>query len=73
MPSPNPDERLRPPGSRPGPGLVRFVGREDDQALLDADWDTVVSGKLRVVLLTGEPGVGKTRSCEGWTSTMSGD
>ena len=38
-----------------------FVGREQEMALLRAGLDEVCSGHGRVLLLTGEPGIGKTR------------
>jgi len=37
-----------------------FVGRERELALLAADLDAVASGTGRVVVVSGEPGVGKT-------------
>jgi predicted ATPase len=38
-----------------------FTGRAAEQATLRALWKVAVSGQRRVVLLSGEPGVGKTR------------
>ncbi|HEV3401273.1 MAG TPA: AAA family ATPase [Acidimicrobiales bacterium] len=38
-----------------------FVGREGEFAQLRQAWDETASAGLRVVLLAGEPGVGKTR------------
>lgn len=46
-----PDERAR-------PGVV---GREDDLAVADRALDETLSGHGGVVLVTGEPGIGKTR------------
>ena len=40
---------------------MRFVGRAVERDGLEADFAAAASGTLRVVLLTGEPGVGKTR------------
>ncbi|MBV8561059.1 MAG: AAA family ATPase, partial [Acidimicrobiia bacterium] len=37
-----------------------FAGREDELADLTAEWRAVRAGELRVVLLSGEPGIGKT-------------
>jgi hypothetical protein len=47
-------------------GLVTtpFVGREGELAALTADLDTAGAGHGGVVLLSGEPGVGKTRLAE---------
>jgi class 3 adenylate cyclase/tetratricopeptide (TPR) repeat protein len=38
-----------------------FVGRDDERARIDALWLEAAAGALRVALLGGEPGVGKTR------------
>ncbi|HEY7983534.1 MAG TPA: AAA family ATPase, partial [Ktedonobacterales bacterium] len=38
-----------------------FVGRPDAGEALEAQWTAVRAGDLRVVLLAGEPGIGKTR------------
>jgi DNA-binding SARP family transcriptional activator/tetratricopeptide (TPR) repeat protein len=37
-----------------------FVGRGDELTALDAAWTRARSGQLEVVLLAGEPGIGKT-------------
>jgi predicted ATPase len=37
------------------------VGRDSDIAFLDQALDVVEQGQLRVVLLLGDPGMGKTR------------
>jgi predicted ATPase len=41
-----------------------FVGREGELVALAADLDTAVAGRGGVVLLGGEPGIGKTRLAE---------
>jgi len=41
--------------------LQKFVGRAGELAELHAEWRRAASGAFRVVLLSGEPGVGKTR------------
>ena len=38
-----------------------FVGRDPELAALIADWHRAVDGERRVVVLSGEPGIGKTR------------
>ncbi len=38
-----------------------FVGRSGEMRQLSASWREVVDGSRRIVLLAGEPGVGKTR------------
>src|SRR5262249_19196249 len=44
---------------RPDQGAL--VGREEELALLLRRWDEVKNGEGRVVLLSGEPGIGKSR------------
>jgi class 3 adenylate cyclase len=44
-------------------GLSRFVGRERELARLEAALDEARSGRPKVVLITGEPGAGKSRLC----------
>src|SRR6516164_4675828 len=41
--------------------LIPLVGREEEQELLLRRWNQALRGEGRVVLLTGEPGVGKSR------------
>jgi class 3 adenylate cyclase len=42
-------------------GLTPLVGREDEIALLVRLWRQATNGEGRVVLLSGEPGIGKSR------------
>ncbi|MBV8773970.1 MAG: AAA family ATPase, partial [Deltaproteobacteria bacterium] len=42
-------------------GLTPFVGREDELGLLMGRWERTVDGEGQVVLITGEPGIGKSR------------
>src|SRR3984893_2645402 len=44
-----------------GTGLTELVGREEELELLLRRWSTVKSGEGQVVLLSGEPGIGKSR------------
>jgi DNA-binding SARP family transcriptional activator/class 3 adenylate cyclase/tetratricopeptide (TPR) repeat protein len=46
-----------------------FVGRSDAGAALEAEWATVHERGLRVVVLAGEPGIGKTRLAREFTRT----
>jgi hypothetical protein len=53
-------------GAMPLPGLVLrtgrvFVGRDAEMAALGARWKDAEAGARRLVLLGGEPGIGKTR------------
>jgi class 3 adenylate cyclase/tetratricopeptide (TPR) repeat protein len=44
-----------------GAGLTPFVGREEEIALLLGRWKRTKAGIGRLVLLSGEPGIGKSR------------
>jgi class 3 adenylate cyclase/tetratricopeptide (TPR) repeat protein len=44
-------------------GLSRFVGRDRELARLERALGDARTGRPRVVLITGEPGVGKSRLC----------
>jgi class 3 adenylate cyclase len=44
-----------------GTSLTPLVGREEELELLFRRWRQAVSGEGRVVLLSGEPGIGKSR------------
>jgi DNA-binding SARP family transcriptional activator/tetratricopeptide (TPR) repeat protein len=54
-----PRPRLPPVGS-PG-ARSQFVGRADELAALAGEWQRVRRGERRVVAISGEPGIGKTR------------
>lgn len=49
----------KPSSRRPGPGA--FVGREHELGELEAGLDDARSGRGRFFLVTGEPGIGKSR------------
>ncbi len=49
--------------SSPALGLA-FVGRASELATLRAAFADACAGRGRLVLLSGEPGIGKTRTCE---------
>ena len=44
-----------------GSGLTELVGREEELELLLRRWSKVKGGQGQVVLLSGEPGIGKSR------------
>ncbi len=44
-----------------GARLTELVGQEEKMAVLRRRWDQAVSGDGRVVLISGEPGIGKSR------------
>ena len=39
----------------------RFTGRETELAIIGRELDAVLPGGLRVLLVAGEPGIGKSR------------
>ena len=52
--------------SRPTRGIGRvFVGRQREMAELRAALDDAMAGHGRLVMLAGEPGIGKTRGYPG--------
>ena len=56
------------PSNNPAPGLSpfrgTFVGRQREMDELTAALDDAISGQGRLVMLVGEPGVGKTRTAQ---------
>ncbi len=52
-----------------GVGPTPIVGREQERGLLHDCWEQVTEGQGRVVLLTGDPGIGKSRLVQ----TLSAD
>lgn len=60
------------------PALARvaaepFVGRDNAVATLQAGWDVARAGGCRVVLVAGEPGIGKTRVAAEVSAAAHGD
>ena len=44
------------------PGVTPFVGRQSELALMRSHLDATMAGSGRVVMIAGEPGIGKTRT-----------
>ena len=52
---------------------VPLVGREKELSELTAAYDDAVSGSGRIVMLVGEPGIGKTRLAEELAASADGN
>ena len=57
-------DRASPNRASKVPGTPPLVGRDDERARLAAVWQAAASGHPRLVLVTGEAGIGKTRLVE---------
>ena len=55
-----------------GERSIGFVGREDEMALLRGRWQKAASGSAQLVLVRGEPGIGKTRLVEEFRAGLHG-
>ncbi len=53
--------------------LTPFVGRKEEMDLLQRRWDQAKAGEGRVVLLSGEPGIGKSRIAETLLARIEGE
>ncbi|MGE0826264.1 MAG: adenylate/guanylate cyclase domain-containing protein [Candidatus Binatia bacterium] len=52
-------------------GLTPLIGREHEVGLLEERWAQAKEGKGQVVLLSGEPGIGKSRLVEALKETVT--
>jgi predicted ATPase/class 3 adenylate cyclase/DNA-binding response OmpR family regulator len=52
--------------------LTTFVGRKHELEQLTALWERTKSGRGQVALVTGEPGIGKSRFCEAFLENIVG-
>jgi class 3 adenylate cyclase len=59
--------------ARHGPGLTPLVGRDEELAMLLRRWQQAKSGEGCVVLLSGEPGIGKSRLAQTLFERLSGE
>jgi len=53
-------------------GATRVLARDVELAWLSAQWAAVQDGAGRILLLSGEPGIGKSRVAEGFAAGISG-
>jgi DNA-binding winged helix-turn-helix (wHTH) protein len=67
-PSESAAARRREPADTPAAGETPFVGRDAARQRLSLALDSAFAGKGRLVLLVGEPGIGKTRTAEEFAS-----
>ena len=54
-------------------GLTELVGREEELELLLRRWSKAKSGEGQVVLLSGEPGIGKSRLTAALLERLAGE
>jgi class 3 adenylate cyclase/predicted ATPase len=54
-------------------GLTELVGREEELEILLRRWSKAKAGEGQVVLLAGEPGVGKSRVCQAIFARLSSE
>jgi pimeloyl-ACP methyl ester carboxylesterase len=59
-------------GALRGAALAPLIGRDRELALLFEAWRNSVAGKGGIALLTGEPGIGKSRLIEALKSRLAG-
>jgi predicted ATPase len=56
-----------------GPDLTPLVGRDEELALLQRRWGQAKAGEGCVVLVSGEPGIGKSRLAQALLERLSGE
>jgi DNA-binding SARP family transcriptional activator/tetratricopeptide (TPR) repeat protein len=64
--APSPPEVTTPPPA-PGHARGRLVGRDRELRRLERCWEEARAGRAHLALVTGEPGIGKTRLAEALT------
>lgn len=58
---------------RAGRGLTPLIGRTAELDMLRQRWKQSCDGEMRCVLLTGEPGIGKSRILRAFRDSIGGD
>jgi class 3 adenylate cyclase/predicted ATPase len=59
--------------ARHGPDLTPLVGRDEELAVLQRRWQEAKAGEGCVMLLSGEPGIGKSRLVQALLEQLSGE
>jgi class 3 adenylate cyclase/predicted ATPase len=59
--------------ARHGEGLAPLLGREEELDLLLRRWAQAKAGEGRVIHITGEPGIGKSRLAQALIDSLAGD
>jgi len=59
--------------ARHGPDLTPLVGRDEELALLQRRWQQAKTGEGSVVLISGEPGIGKSRLAQALLERLAGE
>ena len=54
-------------------GLTELIGRKEELELILRRWDKAKSGEGEVVLLSGEPGIGKSRLTAAMMERLAGE
>lgn len=71
---PLPATSYAPPATRHAPPVSSpFIGRQAQLAALDLAWQQAARGQCKVVLISGELGIGKTRLWQTWATTLGPD
>ncbi|MFN8476075.1 MAG: AAA family ATPase [Anaerolineae bacterium] len=63
----------REPSTTPSTPATPFVGRQAERAILDEEWAAAAAGHVRVILLTGEMGIGKSRLWREWSASRGAE
>jgi DNA-binding SARP family transcriptional activator/tetratricopeptide (TPR) repeat protein len=60
-----------PQPTRTAQSFIPFIGREAERHVLDQELQTAANGQVRIILLTGEVGIGKSRLWQEWSASVA--